>query len=471
VGKIANQLKAILLRPGSQKVISLTDFSAAKKTAEENVASIRRPEELVKEGYDVGHAFYVNLQNLMSVFAEQVTTLPPFHVAHDFLSEVQDSYVPIGPPMSPLTTSFFSFWTLFDAAFGPDRETIGSVFCSLAKALNVCPLHLLLAKNLVNSRMGIYEVTAVRLDLGEGRVELTEMLTDRKYKTLIASGYKGVVGDLLYLRLAPPPVPEVSDFHIGLTTPYVLVGSPKSEWEAFFARHDVSRENVGRDQRMDKFLKFGKTRRYWAEYVFYGYLNHRPDCIFLAGIPDLPQSLPCADEFDEKRLRDPLLKLQMSKYMDPAAALPSSKSAGKANGVGADHPALHGEKISDVFLDFVTPFVEKLKAERPNSTFEEYNEALRFPWTIWNAVVTEDEWSDGKKSAMEMLRDSLTKAPVEFREVVDAFIERKRTSFAKYKYMIGNYGFYRAADGETRFRAEARESKAVNRTSPSPSPR
>lgn len=41
-------------------------------------------------------------------------------------------------------------------------------------------------------------------------------------------------------------------------------------------------------------LKFGPTANHWNEYIFLAYVNHQPDAIFLAGIPDILQSLPQA---------------------------------------------------------------------------------------------------------------------------------------------------------------------------------
>ena len=39
-------------------------------------------------------------------------------------------------------------------------------------------------------------------------------------------------------------------------------------------------------------MKFGPARDYWTEFVFEAYVNHRSDVIFLAGLPDVPESRP-----------------------------------------------------------------------------------------------------------------------------------------------------------------------------------
>lgn len=42
----------------------------------------------------------------------------------------------------------------------------------------------------------------------------------------------------------------------------------------------------------ERLMKAGLSRHHWTEYVMLGYVNHRPDVIFLSGWPDVPESLP-----------------------------------------------------------------------------------------------------------------------------------------------------------------------------------
>ena len=44
----------------------------------------------------------------------------------------EDEYMPSGPPMSPLTVSYFSMWAFFDVRFGSSRETMGSCILRIA---------------------------------------------------------------------------------------------------------------------------------------------------------------------------------------------------------------------------------------------------------------------------------------------------------------------------------------------------
>ena len=42
----------------------------------------------------------------------------------------------------------------------------------------------------------------------------------------------------------------------------------------------------------ERLMKAGLSRHHWNEYVFLAYVNHREDCVYLAGLPDLSASLP-----------------------------------------------------------------------------------------------------------------------------------------------------------------------------------
>lgn len=39
-------------------------------------------------------------------------------------------------------------------------------------------------------------------------------------------------------------------------------------------------------------MKYGPTRTYWNDFVFEGYVHHRTEAFYLAGLPDVPESRP-----------------------------------------------------------------------------------------------------------------------------------------------------------------------------------
>jgi hypothetical protein len=38
-------------------------------------------------------------------------------------------------------------------------------------------------------------------------------------------------------------------------------------------------------------MRYGPTRTYWNDFAFEGYLSHRTEAIYLAGLPDVPESI------------------------------------------------------------------------------------------------------------------------------------------------------------------------------------
>ena len=70
-------------------------------------------QSLVAQGYDPLHAVYIAVQNITSVFAECVSVLPELKSYYKTVGDAEEEYMPSGPPMSPLTTSYFTTWAFF----------------------------------------------------------------------------------------------------------------------------------------------------------------------------------------------------------------------------------------------------------------------------------------------------------------------------------------------------------------------
>jgi hypothetical protein len=164
-----------------QRLASKADFLTIKEPK-------RRPGELlpggfrdinmlVKDGHDPFHAAYVFIQQLSSQFAEMVSQLPEMKAYAKLAGEAEDEYLPSGPPMSPLTASYFTCWAFYDLRFGKDGDTIGK--CEIDAndifLLNANQLDAL--KKLSESRMGIYE----HIGATEGLVRLRELITGEDF--------------------------------------------------------------------------------------------------------------------------------------------------------------------------------------------------------------------------------------------------------------------------------------------------
>jgi hypothetical protein len=144
-------------------------------------------------------------------------------------------------------------------------------------------------KKLAASRMGVYE----HAGMDGSHVRLRELLTDDQFTCHCASGYRGRSGELWYVRLLPPLLPDLACYHVVFTTPYVLTAG-KDDWLQFLQRSLMRFEASDGPQGLYRLLKYGPEPNYWNEFVFRAYHSHRPDAIFLAGIPDLKATLPHA---------------------------------------------------------------------------------------------------------------------------------------------------------------------------------
>jgi len=291
MGKITNALRHEVEKALRQKVVPISPLLESI-TREDDASSYR---DSVEQGSDPLHAVYVTTINLISTFLESAQDLAPMRQAVRFITEKEELYMPSYPPMSPLTTSYFSTWTQLDVPFGADRETVGDCLAGLSDLLQIGEVQQKALARLRESRLGIYQITSASEELWQVR----ELVTGTEVETLIPSGFHGKPGEILLVRLLPSLEGE-TPYHVAVTTPYILRGAPVPQWIEYFARHQIIPATVGLDERLRQHMKLGPTPEYWAEYIFWGYVNHRSDAVFLTGFPDRPETQPHHPLFNQR---------------------------------------------------------------------------------------------------------------------------------------------------------------------------
>jgi hypothetical protein len=256
-----------------------------------------RPEEpapdipkLIAQGYDPIHAAYIFVHHITSVFSENVSRFPEMRAYAKEVGSAEEEYMPSGPPMSPLTLSYFSCWAFFDHRIGKTTDTLAGCLIEANDTICMNPHQLEALRQMSQSRMGIYEHRGTE----GGHVWLRELITDRDFLCYCTSGYRGKTGELWYVRLFPPLEPELANYHIVFTTPYVLTGQTKDDWNAYLKRSVVGIKAPAEADALYRLLKFGLGKNYWNEFVFLAYHHHQVDAIFLSGIPDMKATLPHA---------------------------------------------------------------------------------------------------------------------------------------------------------------------------------
>ena len=204
--------------------------------------------------------------------------------------------MPSGPPMSPLTGSYFCCWGVFDSAAGPAKETLGTVAIDLCRAIGTEPSLVRLFEHMQASRMGLY----VHEGVDGPHVMLREFVTGTLHRCISPAGYMGSPGEIWFVRILPEPYESLPmGYSLVFNTPYVIGRydggfgpADRSEWHAFLERTMPKTGMADASGAYAHLMKYGLSRNYWNDYLMDAYVNHRHDMIMLAGVPDLPASLP-----------------------------------------------------------------------------------------------------------------------------------------------------------------------------------
>lgn len=274
----------MLRRERSRKLVPLAAIAAGARHAEalqRSTASRGDRSEL-----DPSHAWYVAAQRQLSIFIEQVGALREALSLTDPIDDADDEYMPLGPPMSPLTGSYFFYGSVCDLSPRGDGETLASATLDLVHEIGAEPGLLGAMDALERPRMGLW----VHRGVEGGRVVLRERVTDEERRCVPTSGYLGREGELWFARVLPPGAPGLEA--VVLTTPYVLIDTSPAEWLADVDRALGAYPPEQRRRVYPLLMKYGETMRHWPEYVFQGYVNHEPGVVFLTGFPDIAESLP-----------------------------------------------------------------------------------------------------------------------------------------------------------------------------------
>ena len=167
-------------------------------------------EDFIEDGLDPVFAAYAFVQHIVSHFAEAVSQLPEMKKYTKLVGKAEDEYMPSGPPMSPLTASFFTCWAFFDCQFD-GKDTLASCLMESNDLVQMNPHQFDALKKMAESRMGVYE----HIGTDGGQVQLRELLTDKEFPCVCGSGYRGHKGELWYVRLLPPPLePEIASYQV-----------------------------------------------------------------------------------------------------------------------------------------------------------------------------------------------------------------------------------------------------------------
>ena len=185
-------------------------------------------------------------------------------------------------------------WAFFDLQFGSSRETMGTCILRVAESTGMPAWIAGIVRPLQESRMGFY----VHAGLDGSMVLLKDIVTQEVLRCHSATGYSGERGQLWYTRLLPPPAALNVGHHVVFTTPYVVLDGTERRFLDYIERETarMSASGPGKAVDAEALLKHGPTVNHWNKYIFLAYVNHQTDAVFLAGVPDIRESLPQAEE-------------------------------------------------------------------------------------------------------------------------------------------------------------------------------
>ncbi|HQW57557.1 MAG TPA: hypothetical protein PK583_01190 [Gammaproteobacteria bacterium] len=124
------------------------------------------------------------------------------------------------------------------------------------------------------------------------------------------------------------------------------------------------------------------------------------------------------------------------------------------------HPLLKNRKVSEVFMEYVEPFLNALLLDRAQKgiydapNIQELENVLRMPWGIWNAIIAESV-SNNEINFLQSI-DMLSKhMPSSIKGLLEMMKKRKRIDFEQYQYYLGDYQVYYDQNNELRIKVEA----------------
>ncbi len=255
---------------------------------EELFAGLEMPEDLVDEDLDPLYVHYVMAQHFASMFSEGIADLEEFEEFYDIAVESEEAYQVDENEGYPITGSFFWTWLLFDFSFGEDDESIATCLVYLLMSMGADESLLAALRSLAESHMGIYEHRGFEGDL----IRLRELLTAQELLCHSVTEYTGKAGELWFVRLGAPLLDE-QGYHVTLTTPYVLSGASSSDWTAYLNKSLLD-AGVDKREALKNLMKHGKPndRTFWHDFILRAFQVAAGDMIRLAGLPDVPSSLP-----------------------------------------------------------------------------------------------------------------------------------------------------------------------------------
>ena len=246
-------------------------------------------EGLEAEPFHPAHEAHREVQNRLADIGSCFTDMKEMAPFSKLVLAAQEEYTPSGPPMSPLTGSYFHSWVLFDACVPKTSITLASIILELGAHIGMDFELARLARLQAQSRLGFYLHRGISHQGNkDGLTILEELVTGTTCQALVPAGFPGEKGQVWLVRVFPPPFPGTVE-HLAAITPYQVIDPPANAWLAYFNR-TLPQPLQASDY--ERHMKYGPVWNYWHDYIFEAYVSNRREVIFLRGLPDVDKSRP-----------------------------------------------------------------------------------------------------------------------------------------------------------------------------------
>lgn len=245
---------------------------------------------------------------------------PAFRSLARFHDEIEEEYMPGGPPQSPVYDSFAMQFILGSVPQGIANETPHSVLARLllrdpSRARLQC-----MAQSLADARFELYRVKnasghRAELEHVRGSGAFSVWLTGPFLRTgdfglmrVLAFDNESFLADSPYLLKASEQdwlehlARVVAQQHAPTAAPVAQKASKLSSKEQA-RRRQKDKAKAARNEPEEvikRYLHFGLSERYWFDYVMDAYAGERRGIVFLEGVPDRPDLLPHSAEYQDK---------------------------------------------------------------------------------------------------------------------------------------------------------------------------
>jgi len=284
IGPIARKIIAAGRKHQRQTVVDLATVRRARDEMRGIIDQAKPPSDIGAEL--PSFAAYIYVTNWALGIVEAAQDLKDLWRHVDRVAKAEEEYMPEGPPMSPITRSMFCAWSLWDLSVGVKRESLGSILLAIGRVQGMDPVFLGVLEKLVESRLGLH----VHESTANGIVTLRELGTGEQRRCVCPAGYEGEPGEVWLARVLPPPATTFAEAVV-LTTPYVILNPGPAAWQAYLDR-TLPAIAADPETAYPRLMKRGLNERFWLEYVFEAYANHRTEAVFLMGLPDVAESRP-----------------------------------------------------------------------------------------------------------------------------------------------------------------------------------